>query len=255
MDRVNAIEQLAARRFDLLIVGGGIVGAGIAEAATANGLSVALVDKRDFASGTSSASSKLVHGGLRYLQMGDIGLVREAHQERRLLMSVVAPHLVERLPFLFPLYGGRAHTARPSSRTGVLLYSALARARLNGRVSEARALKLVASAEDGEPPFVGALRRRADERRPADDREPPRRRPDAAPSSSTTPRSRPCATTAPTSGRRRGRQDRVHARRSSTRPDRGSTASVRSKIPRPAVDPPQQGRAPVVDGGEDWRAA
>jgi glycerol-3-phosphate dehydrogenase len=142
VDRVDAIEQLAAHTFDLLVVGGGIVGAGIAEAATANGLSTALVDKGDFASGTSSASSKLVHGGLRYLQMGDIGLVREAHQERRLLMSVVAPHLVERLPFLFPLYDNGPHSPTVV-RTGVLLYSALARARLNGRISEARALRLV----------------------------------------------------------------------------------------------------------------
>ena len=142
MDRVAAIEQLAARRFDLLVVGGGIIGAGIAEAATAHGLDVALVDRRDFASATSSGSSKLIHGGLRYLQMGDIALVREAHQERRYLMNVVAPHLVERLPFLFPLYSGGPH--RPIVvRTGVLLYSTLARARLNGRISEERALRLV----------------------------------------------------------------------------------------------------------------
>jgi glycerol-3-phosphate dehydrogenase len=142
MDRVAAIEQLGARRFDLLVVGGGIIGAGIAEAATAHGLDVALVDRGDFASATSSGSSKLIHGGLRYLQMGDIRLVREAHQERRCLMNVVAPHLVERLPFLFPLYAGGPH--RPIVvRTGVLLYSTLARARLNGRISEARALRLV----------------------------------------------------------------------------------------------------------------
>ena len=121
MDRVAAIEQLGARRFDLLVVGGGIIGAGIAEAATAHGLDVALVDRGDFASATSSGSSKLIHGGLRYLQMGDVRLVREAHQERRYLMNVVAPHLVERLPFLFPLYAGGPH--RPIVvRTGVLLY-------------------------------------------------------------------------------------------------------------------------------------
>jgi glycerol-3-phosphate dehydrogenase len=137
-----ALEQLAGRQFDLLVIGGGIIGAGIAEAATAHGLSVALVEKNDFASGTSSASSKLIHGGLRYLQMGDIRLVREAHQERRMLMNVVAPHLVQRLPFVFPLYKNGPH--RPwFVRTGVLLYSALARAKLNGRVSEARALRLV----------------------------------------------------------------------------------------------------------------
>ena len=142
VDRVAAVEQLADRRFDLLVIGGGIIGAGIAEAATANGLDVALVDRRDFASATSSASSKLIHGGLRYLQMGDVRLVREAHQERRYLMGVVAPHLVERLPFLFPLYRNGPH--RPIVvRTGVLLYSGLARARLNGRVSESRALRLV----------------------------------------------------------------------------------------------------------------
>jgi glycerol-3-phosphate dehydrogenase len=142
VDRVAAVEQLAARRFDLLVIGGGIVGAGIAEAATAHGLDVALVDRADFASATSSGSSKLIHGGLRYLQMGDVRLVREAHQERRYLMNVVAPHLVERLPFLFPLYDDGPH--RPIVvRTGVLLYSALARARLNGRISEQRALRLV----------------------------------------------------------------------------------------------------------------
>ncbi len=142
VDRVAAVEQLAARRFDLLVIGGGIVGSGIAEAATAHGLDVALVDRADFASATSSGSSKLIHGGLRYLQMGDVRLVREAHQERRYLMNVVAPHLVERLPFLFPLYDDGPH--RPIVvRTGVLLYSALARARLNGRISEQRALRLV----------------------------------------------------------------------------------------------------------------
>jgi glycerol-3-phosphate dehydrogenase len=141
-NRAFAVEQLAERRFDLLVIGGGIIGAGIAEAAAAHGLDVALVERHDFASATSSASSKLVHGGLRYLQMGDVRLVREAHQERRALMGVVAPHLVRRLPFLFPLYRGGPH--RPwVVRTGVLLYSALARARLNGRVGTQRALRLV----------------------------------------------------------------------------------------------------------------
>jgi glycerol-3-phosphate dehydrogenase len=142
VDRVDAIEQLGSRSFDLLVIGGGIIGAGIAEAATAHGLEVALVERGDFGSATSSASSKLIHGGLRYLQMGDIRLVREAHEERRALMNVVAPHLVHRLPFLFPLYRDGPH--RPwFVRTGVLLYSALARAKLNGRVSERRALRLV----------------------------------------------------------------------------------------------------------------
>jgi glycerol-3-phosphate dehydrogenase len=135
-------EQLASRQFDLLIIGGGIIGAGIAEAATAHGMSVALVDKGDFASATSSASSKLIHGGLRYLRLGDIGLVREAHHERRILMNVVAPHLVRRLPFLFPLYEDGPY--RPwFVQTGIVVYSTLARARLNGLVKLDRAERMV----------------------------------------------------------------------------------------------------------------
>ena len=140
--RVAAVERLAARELDLFVIGGGIVGAGIAEAATAAGLDVAVVDKGDFAGATSSASSKLIHGGLRYLRLGDVGLVREAHHERRVLMNVVAPHLVRRLPFLFPLYEDGPY--RPwFVQTGIVLYSTLARARLNGLVDLERAHKLV----------------------------------------------------------------------------------------------------------------
>ncbi|HEY2543323.1 MAG TPA: glycerol-3-phosphate dehydrogenase/oxidase [Gaiellaceae bacterium] len=142
MDRAGRLERLASQRFDLLVVGGGIVGAGIAEAATAHGLSVALVDKGDFAGATSSASSKLIHGGLRYLRLGDVGLVREAHHERRLLMRVVAPHLVRRLPFLFPLYEDGPY--RPwFVQTGIVVYSTLARAKLNGLVDLDRAQRMV----------------------------------------------------------------------------------------------------------------
>ena len=142
MDRVGALEQLASRRFDLLVIGGGIIGAGIAEAASTHGLSVALVDKGDFGSATSSASSKLIHGGLRYLRLGDVGLVREAHHERRLLMDVVAPHLVRRLPFLFPLYDSGPF--RPwFVQTGIVLYSTIARARLNGPIAVERARRMV----------------------------------------------------------------------------------------------------------------
>jgi glycerol-3-phosphate dehydrogenase len=142
LDRSRQLERLAAQRFDLLVVGGGIVGAGIAEAATAHGLAVALVDKGDFAGATSSASSKLVHGGLRYLRLGDVGLVREAHHERRILMRVVAPHLVRRLPFLFPLYEDGPY--RPwFVQTGIAVYSTLARAKLNGLVDLDRARRMV----------------------------------------------------------------------------------------------------------------
>src|SRR5258705_11863597 len=145
--RVAALERLASSEFDLLVVGGGIVGAGIAEAASAHGLSVALVEKGDFASATSSASSKLIHGGLRYLRLGDVGLVREAHHERRLLMRVVAPHLVRRLPFLFPLY--EAGPYRPwLVQSGILVYSTIARARLNGPVSVERPPRMVPQPRD-----------------------------------------------------------------------------------------------------------
>jgi glycerol-3-phosphate dehydrogenase len=147
VDRLATTERLASRQFDLLVIGGGIIGAGIAEAASAHGLEVALVDKGDFAGATSSASSKLIHGGLRYLRLGDIGLVREAHRERRALMHVVAPHLVRRLPFLFPLYENGPY--RPwFVQSGILIYSTLARARLNGLVSVERAKKMVPQLRD-----------------------------------------------------------------------------------------------------------
>jgi glycerol-3-phosphate dehydrogenase len=140
--RERALTELGERPFDLLVIGGGIVGAGVAAAAAAHGLAVALVDRGDFGGGTSSASSKLVHGGLRYLRLGDVGLVREAHQERRALMRVVAPHLVHRLPFLFPLYEGGPYRPR-LVQGGILLYSTLARARLNGLVKVDRATRMV----------------------------------------------------------------------------------------------------------------
>jgi glycerol-3-phosphate dehydrogenase len=127
--RQAAIERLGRRTFDLLVIGGGIVGAGIAAEAARAGLAVALVDRCDFGAGTSSASSKLIHGGLRYLRLGDVRLVREAHHERRLLMQVVAPHLVRRLPFLLPLYSNGPY-GRMTIQAGLVLYSALARARL-----------------------------------------------------------------------------------------------------------------------------
>ena len=104
--RPIAFERLAAERFDVLVVGGGIIGAGVAELAARHGFKVALVERDDFASGTSGASSKLVHGGLRYLRMGEFGLVRTALAEVRVLSEVVAPHLVPRLRFVLPVYRG-----------------------------------------------------------------------------------------------------------------------------------------------------
>jgi glycerol-3-phosphate dehydrogenase len=96
----------ASRGVDVLVVGGGVTGAGVALDATARGLSVLLVEQDDFASGTSSRSSKLVHGGLRYLEQGDLALVREALHERELLLTHLAPHLVRPVRFLYPLRRG-----------------------------------------------------------------------------------------------------------------------------------------------------
>lgn len=105
-DRAARLEQLRRMEFDLLIVGGGATGAAIARDAALRGLTVALVEQGDLAQGTSSASSKLIHGGLRYLEHFEFGLVFEGTSERALLMHM-APHLARPLPFLFPVYTGR----------------------------------------------------------------------------------------------------------------------------------------------------
>jgi glycerol-3-phosphate dehydrogenase len=105
-DRTAALRRLADTPFDVLIVGGGITGAGCALDAASRGLRTALVERDDFASGTSSKSSKLVHGGLRYLQQGDVRLVYEALHERQRLRNN-APHLVKVLPFLLPVFAGK----------------------------------------------------------------------------------------------------------------------------------------------------
>src|ERR1700756_1801596 len=93
------LESLSRQTLDLAVIGGGILGAATAREAALRGFKVALVEARDFASGTSSRSSKLIHGGLRYLEQLDFGLVHEARRERRLLQSL-APHLARPVPFL-----------------------------------------------------------------------------------------------------------------------------------------------------------
>ncbi len=118
---------MAAGGLDLLVVGGGITGAGAALDAAARGLTVGLVEAADLASGTSSKSSKLIHGGLRYLEMGDIGLVREALRERELLLTRLAPHLVSPVPFLWPLR--RLGWERLYLGAGLALYDTLGGAR------------------------------------------------------------------------------------------------------------------------------
>jgi glycerol-3-phosphate dehydrogenase len=140
--RQETVERLSATRFDVLVVGGGIIGAAVAAHASRHGLAVALVERGDFGGATSSSSSKLIHGGLRYLRLGDVRLVREAHHERRTLATVVAPHLVRRIPFLLPLYRGGPY--RPAVvQSAILFYSALARSRLNWLVKPTRSRRLV----------------------------------------------------------------------------------------------------------------
>ncbi len=121
--RATALDAMVAGELDVLVVGGGVTGAGAALDAVSRGLSTALLEQRDFASGTSSRSSKLVHGGLRYLEMLDFGLVHEALEERGLLLTRLAPHLVRPVPFLYPLH---RHWERPYVGAGLLLYDAMA---------------------------------------------------------------------------------------------------------------------------------
>jgi glycerol-3-phosphate dehydrogenase len=114
-DREVALSELASKSFDVVVVGGGITGAGVALDAASRGLRTALVERGDFASGTSSKSSKMVHGGLRYLQQHEFALVRQSLTERRLLLQN-APHLVERLTLLVPLFGKGGVVDRATAR-------------------------------------------------------------------------------------------------------------------------------------------
>ncbi len=122
-DRSKSLEALKTESFDLVVVGAGITGAGVVLDAASRGMRAALIECDDFASGTSSKSSKLAHGGLRYLQQGEIGLVYEAlHERRRLLTN--APHLVRILPFLIPMFGkGGAIPARISRVLGAAMWA------------------------------------------------------------------------------------------------------------------------------------
>jgi glycerol-3-phosphate dehydrogenase len=109
--RAGDLEAAAGAEVDVVVVGGGVTGAGVALDAASRGLSVLLLERADLAAGTSRWSSKLVHGGLRYLAHGEIGLARESARERAVLMGSTAPHLVRRLPFLVPDVAGRDVTA------------------------------------------------------------------------------------------------------------------------------------------------
>src|SRR3984893_10954549 len=122
--RARALTRLASAPFDVLVIGGGITGAGVALDAASRGLKTALVEKDDFASGTSSKSSKMIHGGLRYLQQREYRLVYENLAERQRLLDN-APHLVSPLPFLIPLLGREGVVNRSAARiyrTALWLY-------------------------------------------------------------------------------------------------------------------------------------
>ena len=121
--RIKALKSLAADDFDILIIGGGVTGVGAALDAASRGLKVALVESQDFASGTSSRSSKLIHGGLRYLEQYDFKLVREALHERELMVSSLAPHLVKPVGFLYPLH--EKYRERTYVGAGLALYDVL----------------------------------------------------------------------------------------------------------------------------------
>src|SRR5262249_47103430 len=123
------LDRMSREEFDIVVIGGGITGAGVALDAAARGLRVALVEKRDFASGTSSRSSKLIHGGLRYLARMQLGLVRESLLERAVLQRV-APHLARKLPFVVPIYEPPARSPLGSNKLklsiGLTIYDLLA---------------------------------------------------------------------------------------------------------------------------------
>ncbi len=155
--RARAINALGDTEIDVLVIGGGVTGAGAALDAAARGLSVTLVEARDFAAGTSSRSSKLIHGGMRYLEMLDFVLVREALKERGLLLSKLAPHLVHPVSFLIPLQ--HRVWERAYIGAGVALYDTLGGARavpMHRHLSRTKALELAPGLKDDA--MTGAIR-------------------------------------------------------------------------------------------------
>ena len=147
-ERARALSRLTEETLDVLVIGGGVVGAGAALDAASRGLTVGLLERRDWASGTSSRSSRLAHGGLRYLEQLEFGLVHQALTERGLLLDKLAPHLVRPVPFLLPL----THRGweRPYVGTGVALYDMLSRvSRKGGALPSHRHLSRKATARLG----------------------------------------------------------------------------------------------------------
>ena len=198
------LRRLRAERFDVLVIGGGVTGAGAALDAASRGLTVALVEARDLAAGTSSRSSKLIHGGLRYLEQLEFHLVHEALTERGLLATRLAPHLVRPVPILVPLPAGRGLRACPPGLPPLLL---------RGRGGRVRRL------------------RRALRRRPGDA---------AAPAPD--PRGRPADLPEP-AGRRAGRRDPLLRRPGRRRPAGGHPGPHRGQPRRRGGDQRPRGRA------------
>jgi glycerol-3-phosphate dehydrogenase len=138
LSRAAALEAIAGQRFELVVIGGGIVGAGVALDAASRGYSVALLERGDYASGTSSRSSKMIHGGLRYLQNFDLGLVREALLERQLMVQL-APHLVYPTPFLVPAFAEERR--QRGLGIGLNMYDVMATTRVGRSRREMRSSK------------------------------------------------------------------------------------------------------------------
>ncbi|HEX8753498.1 MAG TPA: glycerol-3-phosphate dehydrogenase/oxidase [Solirubrobacterales bacterium] len=138
LTRARAVEEIAGRHFEVVVIGGGITGAGVALDSASRGYSVALLERGDYASGTSSRSSKMVHGGLRYLQNFDLGLVREALLERQLMVQL-APHLVYPTPFLVPALGEERRDRRLG--LGLNMYDVMATTRVGRSRRELRSAK------------------------------------------------------------------------------------------------------------------
>src|SRR5437660_5385890 len=123
LDRASRLAALEGEQFDVIVIGGGIIGAGIARDAALRDLRVALFEKGDFASGTTAGSTRLIHGGLRYLELLDFGLLRMDLRERETLLRI-APHLVKPLEFLVPFYNSSLFH-RSKMRAGMILYDLL----------------------------------------------------------------------------------------------------------------------------------
>ncbi len=145
LPRARAIEEIAGRHFEVVVIGGGVTGAGVALDAASRGYSVALLERGDYAEGTSSRSSKMVHGGLRYLQNFDLGLVREALVERALMVRL-APHLVYPTPFLVPALGEERRDRKLG--LGLNMYDVMATTRGGRSRRERRAARAAPEAGD-----------------------------------------------------------------------------------------------------------